>query len=229
MDEKHPYFRKVNFNKKVWNEADWERFFEAQDLFSRDGGPSGSASSRSALSFQAVMKRFGMDPSNPRAAPEEFDLSADPDNGGAAPAHQAFWKDGAEAEGLPIYGQAKAFAWRVVVLWERHFHRMLRRPYRSPGHRRLQALLKDIRSHAVQAPGHVAAGHDLGYESDGVWGNIVRCKKALSHADACLGLLSRFPSRRLPAGEFQRLFREALHLRNGLFGWIVFLRKRFVR
>jgi hypothetical protein len=224
MDKRRDYFKKIDFDKP-WDEEDWERFFRAQEQLVREpSGPSfGLPSRKPGLSFRDVLRRFGMDPDNPGALPAEFDPLAEPEPSLARP----FWQEDAELESLPIYCQAKRYAARVLLLCDRHFVKLLNKPYKSAIHRRCQAILRELIERAADVPRDVACGHHLGYGRDGVKGNIARCKRALAHADACVGLVTRFPRRKFPAGEYGRLVKDTFRLRHDLAGWIAFLRRRF--
>ena len=89
-------------------------------------------------------------------------------------------------------------------------------------------LLSELRYTAKQIPRCVASAHGLGYDADGIKGNVVRCRQALAHADMCLGLVSRMPSRRLPKWAQRNLFQVTVHLRNDMILWIALLRQQFV-
>jgi hypothetical protein len=228
MDKKRDYFKKIDFDK-TWDENDWEEFFRAQERLSSEStaGAALKTPDRDVeLSFRRVLQRFGMDPDNPGTPPAEFDpFLATLDDAPARPGN--FWDDGAELEALPIYCQAKCYAYRVLLLCDRHFGKLLTKSYKSKVHRRCQEILGDLQHHAIRIPNDLASGHHLGYGREAIVGNVVRCKRALSHVDACVGLMTRFPRRRFPAGEYPRLLRESLRLRSDLIGWITLLRKRF--
>jgi hypothetical protein len=182
-----------------------------------------------------VLKRFGIDPENPGAFRG--------DEGGSPSGHSAprpFWDAAAEAEDLPLYLRARDYAVGLGRFVDGRFGRLLSRPYKDPARRRLQVALLLLCAHARETPKNVAAGHSLGYEAGGIKGNIARCRRALFHADACVGLLSRLAQRPfrgasgrvsgtcdgLTRTDHRRLFAAALGLRNALSEWITFLRGR---
>ncbi|HRY28913.1 MAG TPA: hypothetical protein P5079_02625 [Elusimicrobiota bacterium] len=227
MESNRNCFESINFNKK-WDEEDWERFFSAQDEFVRQVRP-GRAYARGrtvdpSLSFRNVMRRFGMDPDGVFAPEASFEPPAGPST------EPPLWKsrlslEEAEVDALPIYIRAKSFVGVVASLWERRFQKMMAKTYKSRLHRLCQALLEDIRHHARRIPHNVAEGHYVGYGAAAVKGNIARCRRALTHADACVGFVSRLPRRFMSAEEYHLLFRETLGLRNDLMAWIFFLRQ----
>lgn len=225
MDKRRDYFKKIDFDKP-WDEDDWERFFRAQEQLSREPGGRqafGLSSRKPGLSFRDVLRRFGMDPDNPGALPAEFDPYAEPP---VEPSPRPFWQENAELESLPVYCQSKCYATRVLLLCDRYFGKLLAKTYKSALHRRCQEILRDLQHHATAMPRDVACGHHLGYGREGVKGNIARCKRALAHADACVGLVTRFPRAKFPAGEYTRLVKETLRLRQDLMAWIGALRVR---
>lgn len=224
MSGQNDYFKDIDFDKS-WDEDDWERFFQAQDNLVRDMEKKSrrrSARPRAGtgLAFRDVLRGFGMDPDGGETEPA-------PDAWEASGSRREFWEEGAEVESLPIYCEAKCFAYRVLLMFDRHFPDIVTKKYKSRVHQRLQAIVGELQYHAGQTAKNVAGGHGLGY-GDAVKGNIVRCKRALSHADVCLGLVTRFPARRLPPEEYRRLFKDTARLRNDLMEWISFLRSRFV-
>ncbi|MBI4395967.1 MAG: hypothetical protein HY548_02655 [Elusimicrobia bacterium] len=233
MNPYEEYFKDIDFDRD-WDESDWERFFEAQEKLSKEVRKNvrrmrTRLDDESQLSFRNVLQRFGINPDHPESAPFEPSSSDEPpEEETGAPSRLAFWEEGAEAESLPVYRQSKCYAYRIVSLCENDFGPLLHRKYKSRSHRQLQVLLKDLRAHALQVPRHLAAGHDLGYRVDSIKGNIVRCKMALIHADACLGLVTRFPRRRLSPEGYLHLVRETARMRNSLMVWIAHLRQRFV-
>lgn len=225
MDRFRDSFKKINFDKN-WDEDDWETFFQAQDQLVKEVRP-GAVSTLSArspdpvLSFRQVLRRFGMDPDNPAAPPSHFKSEA------PAP-KAAFWEEGVAVDTLAIFNHAREYATRFAYFCNKNYGKSMRKIYKSPAHLERRRLLNRILAQAPEISRNIAAGHDIGYSPDAVRGNIARCKRALGHADACLGLVSRLKPRRLPPGEHARLFRETLHLRNQLAEWISFLRERFV-
>jgi hypothetical protein len=190
----------------------------------------------SDLSFRRVLDGFGMDPdaAEPPVVPEEnlSALSQSCEDGGrptgpTTPAghRRAFWEDEAEAESLPLYISAQNHAAFVQHFVGDMFGPFLRKKFKSALHRRLQVSLKRLRAHAAEVPRNVAAGHALGYGPEGIKGNIARLRRALYHADASVGLLSRMPKARFSREDFKVFFGAAARMRNDLLGWISYLRE----
>jgi hypothetical protein len=220
------YFKGIDFDK-AWEEEDWERFFDAQDRLSRElrvDPPSPRTTKHPGLGFREVLRRFGMDPDNPGAAPHDFEAPA---RKAAGP--RRFWEEGVEAEALPAFIHARVYAHAVRSLLERRFRDILFKTYKSKTHILLQKILLNLEPHAAAIPAQLAAGHALGYRPDRVKGNIVRCRRALAHADECLGLATRLPRRFLPTAEYKCLVQDTARLRNTLIDWIDVLRHRFTR
>ncbi|MGQ0645534.1 MAG: hypothetical protein ACT4O3_08595 [Elusimicrobiota bacterium] len=216
MPRKRDYFKKINFDKP-WEEDDWELFFQAQETLLRELGPATGAYKDRVFSSRAILRRLRLQADHgPAPAPP---------SGGSG---EEFWREGAAPDSLPSFRLAETFRQDLRLLYKR-LGRRLYKKYESPAHAQAQRLLHRMAAHAAQAPRELALGHELGYEPEGVKGNIARCKRALAHADHCLGCLSRLPARRLPAGEHRRLFQEAAAVRNALSAWIAFLREHFVR
>jgi hypothetical protein len=219
--DQEDYFRGIDFDKP-WEEEDWERFFEAQDRFARDlKVPRPAPRSLEGLGFREVMRRFGMDPDDP--SPRAFPSPAADE---AAPSRR-FWEEGVEAEFLPVFVHARLYAHGIASLIRRRFHDVLDKTYKSRLHQLLQQILRNLEPRAYAIAGQISAGHGLGYRSDRVKGNIVRCRRALAHADECLGLVTRLPRRFLPPSEYKCLVRDTVRLRNDLINWIALLRSRF--
>src|SRR5262245_29750070 len=130
MNRYDEYFKDINFEKE-WDEQDWERFFQAQDQLSRESPARRRPvrPSEDGLSFRRVLRHFGMDPENPGAEPAEFSAAVmEPD---VFPTRLKFWEEGAEFESLPIYCQAKCFAYRVILACDRHFAGIASKKYKS--------------------------------------------------------------------------------------------------
>jgi hypothetical protein len=229
MSPYRDFFKDIDFDKD-WEEEDWERFFAAQDKLAKESssGPARSPfvrSRESSLSFRRVLRQFGMDPDDPLAPPLEFDH--EPEAPARGNGRARFWEEGSSLECLSIYCQSKCYAYRFTLFCDRFYGGKLYKTYKSAAHRRRQDALHQMLTHAAEVPRNIAFGHELGYAADGIKGNIARCKRALGHADACVGLLSRLPARRFPGQEHERLFRETLSLRRNLVDWIAFLRRNF--
>jgi len=229
MSRYEDYFKDIDFDKE-WNESDWAHFFDAQDKLQRDIQartrlvPRGGGRDR-GLGFRRVLAEFGMDPDAPQ--PEPFETSSEYIFF-EGPRSIPFWEEAAEVGTLPLYNHSQALALWIADLCQSHFPKIAKKSYKSLSHKRLQSAVRDLCHHAPQIPRLVAAGHGVGYSTDRVKGNIVRCQMALFHADACVGVLNRFPQGHLPPEDDRRLFRAVLQLRNDILNWISHLRERFV-
>jgi hypothetical protein len=223
MARSEDFFKDVNF-AAPWGEEDWRRFFDAQEKLRRSlfvHRPRALPSADPDLAFRKVLRDFHIDPDNPGM--DFSTLEAAP----SAPTLLRYWEEGAEVESLPLYGQALVFLTEVNGVFHRRFPGIARRTYKSPSLRLLQQLVDRLPHHAAQIPRRLSAAHGMGYGPEGVVGNIVRCREALSHAETCLGMMTRFPQRRLPLAEYRRLLSMALRLRNDMMDWIASLRGRF--
>jgi hypothetical protein len=225
------YFKGINFDKS-WEEEDWEKFFDAQERLIRDyhwvGTPPERPAADPSLSFRQVLRRFGMDPDSPNTPPRSFHYTGEePSEEPHTPPGLKFWQQGADHESLPIYCQAKCYAYRVVLLIDARFSKFLAKTYKSRSHQEFQKALAEWRRVAQAIPRLVAEGHRLGYDPTGVKGNIVFCRRALARTDACVGLLSKIPVRHWSRPDHQRFTQETLRLRNALHQWIDLLRERF--
>lgn len=224
------YFKGINFNKS-WEEEDWERFFAAQDRFSRDrhglSSPAPRPGTDPTYSFRGVLERFGMDADNPTAPPRPFHFSGEPAEEAIQAPRFPFWREGADHETLPIYCQARFYAHRVSVFLEARFSKVLRSSYKSPAYQDLQKALMEWSWLSQSIPRLLVAAHGLGYDAHGVKGNIVRCRRALTRADDCVAVLSKISRRSLTLEGHRRFSQETLKLRNGLRDWIDLLRDRF--
>ncbi|MBK6879762.1 MAG: hypothetical protein IPN65_08685 [Elusimicrobia bacterium] len=229
-DRPEDAFKRINF-QKPWEEKDWERYFDAQDRLARgrrvDAGPA-RAGIDPSLAFGRVLRRFGMDPDNPDVPPQPFAYSRlEPSEEPLNLPGIKFWQPGADQETLPIYCQAKCYAWRAAWLVESRFPGLFHRVYRSPSHRSFQKAMENFLREVPDVPRQIAAGHRLGYDPHGVKGNIVRCRRALETADRLVGILSRVSRRRLPTAEYEKIWRDTTRLRTALIDWIDLLRARF--
>jgi hypothetical protein len=205
MSGHEEYFKGIHFDRN-WSEEDWERFFRAQERllqdFRRGTGRKPSPSfTETELAFGQVLRRFGIDPD------------------------EMGWEAQAEAESLPLYIGAQNYASALQNFIGECFGPMLRRTYKCPRRRRFQVALRRLRAHAVEIPRNVAAGHALGYGPEGIKGNIARLRRALFHANAGVGLLSRMQQSLLSRGNFRALFGPTVRMRNELMDWIAFLRE----
>lgn len=212
-----------------WDEDDWERFFEAQDRLSFDRRRVGAGPERPgldpSLSFRRVLRSFGMDPDNPESPPRPFSLdrALGPDGARGLP----FWHPGADPERLPLFLAAAEYSRKIEVLVQVRYANQLAKTYKSLSHRQFQKGLGELEDNALAIPRLVALGHRVGYDPFGVNGNIVRCRRGLSHAENCVSILSRIPQRHMDRTLYKSLFAESVRLRNDLLSWIHLLRTRF--
>lgn len=227
MAQPEDHFRDIDFDKP-WEEEDWERFFDAQERLAHElrVGPAPALRPRAnpGLGFREVLRRFGMDPDNPTAPPRDFEAPAP-----GATGKRRFWEEGVEAESLPVFAHARLYTHAVRSMVERRFRDVMFKTYKNKTYLLLQNILAALERHASAIPAQVASGHALGYRPDRVKGNIVRCRRALAHADECLGLITRFPRRFLPPAEYKCFSQDTIRLRNALQEWVHVLRDRFTR
>jgi hypothetical protein len=226
MSDSDRHFKGIDFGKE-WTEEDWERFFRAQErlMSERQASSKGKGGySASELSFREVLRRFGIDPDGGRGPAEPL-LPAEADAPVLPGSHRAFWEDEAEAESLPLYVESQTYVVTLHRFIRERFRNALRKTFKSPRHRYFQTALKRLRAHALEIPRNVAAGHALGYGPEGIKGNIARLRRALYHADASVGLLSRVNRSFMSREDFRVLFAPAVRMRNALLGWIAFLRE----
>lgn len=221
MGDAKDYFKHLDFNRE-WEEEDWEKYFEAQERLVQEVYwvfPRVRSSADSGLGFRQVLRRFGLDPDRLGFTPVEHiptSLQAQP-----------FWVEGAEVDQVPVYASTRSFAHAVMALCSARFKNLEKKIYRLAALQQHQKRVRDLRWHATRAPGHLTAGHALGYGRSGIKGNIVQCRQALAQVDACLGLLSRLDKRLLPLKDQQPLFKQGVRLRNHLLTWVHFLRHHF--
>lgn len=232
---KRDFFRKINFNK-VWSEEDWELYFQAQEAYRVSAQTEKIRKepiSRIKFvgddevdAFDPVLREYGVQTApdvlrqiqtksarHAGHAEEDYFPTAEED------AH--IWGEGVPLGGLPIYRDACRFA----VSTSNAIHQLLKR--RDAQFRRNHtAEFENLRFHANWTAISVAQGHLIGYAKDRICGNIARCRRALQHADRCVGLINRVSrhtgSRRIR----EDLFSFAAQLRNALYLWIDELRDR---
>ena len=83
-------------------------------------------------------------------------------------------------------------------------------------------------SHVMQIPAHLARGHGIGLDRDGLGGNIACVKRALADANAALDLLRQLKAAPfMDAATYRRLVERAFELRNALGLYVQHLRERF--
>ncbi len=233
--EKKEFFSKINFNKN-WEEDDWEKFFEAQDAY-RVSAQTNDIRKKPAsrikfigtdevAAFEPVFREYGMHNVPPvfqeireksfhgdENPEEEYHPHADED--------PHYWVEGAPLATLLIYRDCCRYA----ICTAQELDKYLKRKdaaYRK----KFSAEFESLRFHANWIAINVAEGHILGYSPERIKGNIGKCRRALKHADICLGLLSRISLRTKSVRLRLELFSFSLQVRNALFSWIDELRER---
>jgi hypothetical protein len=129
--------------------------------------------------------------------------------------------------GCPSFLAAAEYSRKIEVLVQVRYANLLAKTYKSLSHRQFQKGLGELEDNALAIPRLVALGHRVGYDPFGVNGNIVRCRRGLSHAENCVSILSRIPQRHMDRTLYKSLFAESVRLRNDLLSWIHLLRTRF--
>jgi hypothetical protein len=235
--ESKGFFKGINFNK-TWAEADWEKFFQAQDAYRlsvqakeirKKPVPRIKFNGRDEVeAFDPVLKEYvqtNLPPILPQLHSPKFVGDENPeadyypsiDDGDTH-----FWTEGAPLKTVVIYRDACRFA--ICVAQE--IDKFLKR--KTPAFRKKEnAQFELLRFHAYWAAINVAEGHRIGYSPDRIRGNIAKCQRAVKHADAAIGLITRI-SKVTRAAMFRReLFAFAFQLRNALYEWSDELRYRF--
>ncbi len=234
MDNKE-FFRKIDFNK-TWDEADWEKFFQAQDDYRvshqnkevrkkpmskiKFVGPD------EVKAFEPIIREYGV-----AAGPSVVQqLNGQPFYGDANPEqdyHPAtnedphYWGEGAPLATVLIYRDCCRFAICTSQEIDRYL-KLKDLTYRK----KFSAEFESLRFHANWIAINVGQGHTIGYSEERIRGNIAKVQRALNHADVCMGLLSRISLRTKSLRLRRELFSFAVQLRNGLFHWIDELRAR---
>ncbi len=233
--KKREFFTKIDFNK-TWDEDDWEKFFQASDAYrlSRQNkevrkkpmskikfvGPDEVAA------FEPIVREYGFGnvPSvvhELQGQPFYGDQNPEDDYHPATNEDPHYWGEGAPLATVLIYRDCCRFA----ICTSQEIDKYLRRKdvdYK----RKFHAEFESLRFHANWIAINVAEGHRFGYSEERVRGNIAKCRRAVHHADICVGLLSRISQRTKSARLRVELFSFAVQLRNGLFSWIDELRTR---
>ena len=238
--EKRKFFKGINFNKP-WAEADWEKFFQAQDAYRlakqaeeirKKPMPRIKFSSEDEVSaFEPVLKAY-VQTNLPSIIPElngakfigDENPEADyyPSASDESDAH--FWTEGAPLATVLIYRDSCRFA----ISMAKEIEKFLRR--RDPSFKRkVNSQFELIRFHAYWIAINVAEGHRIGYSSDRIRGNIAKNLRAIRHADAVIGLISRISGMTRSIIFRRHLFSFAFQLRKALYDWVEDLRLRFDR
>lgn len=233
--KKKEFFNKIDFNK-TWDEDDWEKFFQATDEYrlSRQNeevrkkpmskikftGPDEVAA------FEPIVREYGFGggPSvvqQLHGQPFYGDQNPEDDYHPATDEDPHYWGEGAPLATVLIYRDSCRFA----ICTSQEIDRYLRRKEISYK-RKFSAEFESLRFHANWIAINVAEGHRFGYSEERVRGNIAKCRRAVKHADVCVGLISRISQRTKSSRLRVELFSFAVQLRNGLFSWIDELRSR---
>lgn len=233
--EKKEFFSKIDFNK-TWDEDDWEKFFQAQDDYRLSCqnkeirkkpmskvkfiGPDEVAA------FEPIIREYGFGgvPSvvhELQGQPFYGDQNPEEDYHPATDEDPHYWGEGAPLATVLIYRDCCRFA----ICTSQEIDRYLKRKDRVYK-KKFSAEFESLRFHANWVAINVAQGHKFGYSEERIRGNIAKCRRALAHADICVGLISRVSQRTKSLRLRQELFSFAVQLRNGLFSWIDELRAR---
>jgi hypothetical protein len=230
------FFNEIDFNKS-WDEQDWERFFKAQDDYRVEAqtrevrkkpmskikfvGPDEVAAFEPIIREYGALKESHAVIHQLNGQPFQGDQNPEDEYHPAADEDPHYWGEGAPLATVLIYRDCCRYA----ICTSQEIDRYLR--MRGPAYRRQHtAEFESLRFHANWVAINVAQGHMLGYSEDRIRGNIAKCRRALQHADVCVGLLSRIASRTKSNRLRRDLFAFAAQLRNGLFDWIDELRAR---
>jgi hypothetical protein len=235
MTKKQGFFEKIDFNKS-WDEDDWEKFFQAHDSYrnSHHAAPQTAKplsrikfeGSDEVIAFEPVMRAYStfnipsiVNQLNNQAFygdgnPErDYHPSTDQD--------PHYWGEGAPLATVLIYRDCCRFAICTALEIEKFLKRK-DMDYRKKYNAEFEAL----RFHANWLAINVGEGHKIGYSDERIRGNIAKCRRALKHADICVGLISRISLRTKSLRLRKELFSFAFQLRNALFDWIDELRLR---
>jgi len=234
--KRREFFNKIDFNK-FWEEEDWEKFFRAQDAYRlacRNQEFSKKPVSKirfigadEVAAFEPIIRAYGIS-----SLPSVFhqlqnfhfqgDENPEEDYHPAADEDPHYWGEGAPLTTVLIYRDCCRFA----ICTSQEIDKYLKRRDRAY-RKKFSAEFESLRFHANWIAINVAQGHQIGYSEDRIRGNIAKCRRAIKHADICIGLLSRISQRTKSYRLRQELFSFAVQLRNGLFDWQDELRARF--
>jgi len=235
--EKREFFKGINFNKS-WGENDWEKFFQAQDAYRfsvqsqeirKKPLPRIKFDGRDEVAaFEPVIREYlqsNLPPIIPELHSRKFYEDDHPEADyypSACEEDTHYWTEGAPLTTVLIYRDACRFAICVAMEIDKFLKR------RAPAIRRkLNSRIELLRFHSYWVAINVAEGHRIGYSRDRIRGNIGKNLRAIKHADAAIGLISRL-SPRTRVNSFRReLFAFAFQLRKALYEWVDDLRLRF--
>jgi hypothetical protein len=230
------FFSKIDFNKP-WDEDDWEKFFQAQDVYrlslqsmevrKKPMPRIRFEGSDEVVAFEPVMRAYGMT-GLPAVFTQLNSLRFHGDDNPEQDYHPAtdedphYWGEGAPLASVLIYRDCCRFA----ICTSQEIEKYLRR--RGADYRRAySAKFESLRFHANWVAINIAHGHKIGYSEDRVRGNIAKSLRALKHAELCISLLSQISLTTRSTRLREDLFSFAVQLRNALFSWIDELRARF--
>jgi hypothetical protein len=232
---KKSFFEKIDFNKS-WDEDDWEKFFQAHDTY-RNSSQSQSQTAKplsrikfegsdEVIAFEPVMRAystFQMPSIVNQLDNEAFYGDGNPEEDYHPTTDQDphYWVEGAPLATVLIYRDCCRFAICTALEIEKYLKRK-DMSYRK----KYSAEFEALRFHANWLAINVGEGHKIGYSDERIRGNIAKCRRALKHADMCIGLISRISLRTKSLRLRRELFSFAFQLRNALFDWIDELRLR---
>jgi hypothetical protein len=227
MNEKS-FFTKIDFNK-TWDEEDWEKFFQAHDSY-RNSTQTFQAGQKplprikfegsdEVVAFEPIMRAYSSTniPSIVNQLKNEAfygDGNPDIDYHPATDQDPHYWGEGAPLATVLIYRDCCRFA----ICTAQEIEKFLKRKdlvYRK----KFGAEFEALRFHANWVAINIGEGHKIGYSEERIRGNIAKCRRALHHADLCVGLISRISLRTKSMRLRRELFSFAFQLRNALFDW----------
>ncbi len=232
---KQSFFGKIDFNKP-WDEADWEKFFLAQDAYrlSRQAEVRKKPMSKvkfvgpdEVAAFEPILREYGVSgiPSvfhQINGLPFYGDGNPEEDYHPATTEDPHYWGEGAPLTTVLIYRDCCRFAICTSQEIDRHLRR------RDASYRKkFSAEFESLRFHANWVAINIAQGHQVGYAEERIRGNIAKCRRAIRHAEICVSLLNRVSARTKSQRLRRDLFSFAAQLRNGLADWVEELKLRF--
>ena len=232
---KNRFFKRINFNKP-WSEEDWEKYFQAHEAYrlsvrnlevKKKPAPKIQFETGDEVkAFDPILRAYGLE-TTPNVVYElkesHFVGDKDPDEEYTPTTLEDphFWGEGAPLASLPIYRDSCRFAITTSLEIERYLKRR-DNTYRK----RTSSKFENLKFHANWAAVNVAQGHQIGYSSERIRGNIAKCRRAVNHANLCIRIINQI-SRSTKSERLKReLFSFAVQLRHALFLWIDELRSR---
>lgn len=212
-----------------WSEEDWEQFFQEQDhraeQYQKKFEEAYGKYKEQYTDDEELSKKIQSDlePHHPATNPQWLEL--------AEQAHQEYlsqepWEaeqadlemnmENAELEALPAYQYSMQFGLDTPHFIKPLYEKGLDTPE-----------LHQLHFHCYQIAAHVAGGHALGYDKDGLTGNIAKLKRALKSAHLCLEALDAIKRKHLSNDDtVNRLIQQIILVRDSLIHRIVELRKK---